>query len=158
MTKKTENPPKAPVRPLKTIAADSKTKILIILMNWQDIVGKGNSKIMMPLEIKQKTLDIAIPNNMVLSAAAKFSPVIIKKANTCFGKEVIEKLNFTILPAYFKKEKTEKKVDNTSVPEISEEEILQKKQELISKFALSENIAERAAKIELLNIRGKNEQ
>ena len=147
------------VKSIKTIVSDSNNNILIILMNWQNIVGKGNAGIMMPVELKQKTLSIAIPNNMVLSIASKFASVIINKANLCFGYESVLKLKFVIEPAYFKKSKTEKTKASPYVPEISEEEICQKKQELIAKFALDEKTAGVAAKIELLNIkRGKNEQ
>lgn len=151
MEKRT-NPPKAPVKPLKTLLTDSKSNILIILMNWQNIVGKGNSKIMIPLELKQKTLCIAVPNNMVLSAVSKFSVTIIKKANLCFENENVGKLKFVIEPAYFKKTK-EKTKAVPIVTEISEEEINQKKQELIAKFGLEEKIAGLAAEIELLNIK-----
>ena len=151
MEKRT-NPQKAPVKPLKTLLTDSKSNILIILMNWQSIVGKGNSKIMIPLELKQKTLCIAVPNNMVLSAVSKFSATIIKKANLCFENENVGKLKFVIEPAYFKKTK-EKTKAAPIVPEISEEEINQKKQELMAKFGLEEKIAGLAAEIELLNIK-----
>lgn len=147
------------VKSLKTIVTDSNNNILIILMNWQNIVGKGNSRNMIPLELKQKTLTVAVPNNMVLSIASKFAPVIINKANLCFETESVSKLKFDMKPELFKKAKTEKKNVSARVPEISEEEICQKKQELIAKFSLNDNIAECAARIELLNIkRGKNEQ
>ncbi|MBO7126021.1 DUF721 domain-containing protein [bacterium] len=147
------------VKSLKTLVLDSKSNILIILMNWQNIVGKSNSRNMMPVELKQKTLTIAVPNNMVLSVASKFSAVIINKTNHCFETECISKLKFEIKPEFFKKTKSEKKNDTPQVPEISEEEICQKKQELITRFNLNDNIAECAARIELLNIkRGKNEQ
>ena len=128
-------------------------------MNWPDIVGKSNSKIMMPLELKQKTLEIAIPNNMVLSIASKFASVIINKANLCLQNNGVGKLKFEIKPEFFKKTRKEKTETAKKVLEISEEEIYQKKQELIDKFGLNEKTAEVAAKIELLNIkRGKNEQ
>lgn len=147
------------VKSIKTLVSDSHNNILIILMNWPNIVGKSNSRNMIPLELKQKTLTIAVPNNMVLSIASKFSSVIINKTNFCFETESVSKLKFEIKPEFFKKTKTEKKNASPCVPEISEEEIYQKKQELIAKFNLDENIAECAAKIELLNIkRGKNEQ
>ena len=150
---KTKNPTKAPVKSLKTLVSDSSSSILIILMNWQSIVGKSNARIMMPLEIRQKTLEIALPNNIVLSAVSKFSATIIKKANLCLGNENVGKLKFVIEPAYFKKTKIEKKKTDLHPNEISKEEIIQKKQELITKFGLNENIAECAAEIELLNIK-----
>ena len=154
---KTKNPPKAPIKSLKTIVSDSQNKFMIILMNWSDIVGKSNSKIMMPLELKLKTLGIAIPNNIVLAAVSKFSELIIKKANLCAGEESVKKLKFVIEPSYFKKTK-EKTKAAPHLPEVSEEEILTKKQELMAKFGLEEKIAETAAKIELLNIkRGQND-
>lgn len=146
------------VKSLKTLVSDSHNNILIILMNWPNIVGKGNSKNMMPVELKQKTLTIAVPNNMVLTIASKFVSVIINKANLCFETESVSKVKFEMKPEFFKKAKAEKKNAAPHVPEISEEEIYQKKQELIEKFNLNDNIAECAAKIELLNIRGKNEQ
>lgn len=155
---KIKNPLKATVKSLKTLVTDSKNNMLIILMNWQNIVGKSNSRIMMPVELKQRTLEIALPNNMVLSVTAKFAPVIINKAKLCLGKDSVSKLKFEIKPEFFKKTKVEKKNTGTYTDEIPKGEITLKKQELMSKFGLDENIAERAAKIELLNIRGKNEQ
>lgn len=100
---KTKNPEKDQVKSLKSIFLDSQNKLLIILMNWSTIVGKGNSKIMMPLELRQKTLEIALPNNMVLSAVSKFSALIIKKANLCAGEKSVEKLKFVIEPSRFTK-------------------------------------------------------
>ena len=147
------------VKSLKTLVLDSKSNILIILMNWPNIVGKSNSKNMMPVELKQKTLTIAVPNNMVLSIASKFASLIINKINLCFETESVSKVKFEMKPEFFKKTKVEKKNASPCVPEISEEEIYQKKQELIVKFNLNERTAETAARIELLNIkRGKNEQ
>lgn len=155
---KTKKPEKAPVKPLKSIVSDSQNKFMIILMNWSDIVGQGNSKIMMPLELKLKTLKIALPNNMVLAATSKFSAMIIKKADLCAGVDSVQKLKFVIEPAYFKKTK-EKTKAAPQIPEISEEEIILKKQELMAKFGLEEKIALTAAKIELLNMkRGQNDQ
>ena len=146
------------VKSLQTLVVDSNNKFMIILMNWPNIVGKGNSKIMMPLELKQKTLEIALPNNMVLSIASKFASVIINKANLCLQNDGVGKLKFEIKPEFFKRKKVGKTGTDKKVPEISEEEIAQKKQELINKFGLQEKTAEVAAKIELLNIkRGKNE-
>ena len=147
------------VKSLKTLVSDSRNNILIILMNWPYIVGNGNAKIMMPLELKQKTITIAVPNNMVLSVATKFASIIINKANICLGEDSVSKLKFEIKPELFKKTKTVKTNAVPHIPEISEEEIYQKKQELINKFDLNEKTAEIAAKIELLNIkRGENEQ
>lgn len=147
------------VKSLKTLVSDSKNNILIILMNWSSIVGNGNARIMMPLELKQKTLTVAVPNNMVLSVATKFASLIINKASICLGNESVLKLKFEIKPELFKKAKAEKTNADSHIPEISEEEIAQKKQELMNKFNLNEKTAEIAAKIELLNIkRGENEQ
>lgn len=141
------------VKPLKTLVFDSQNKFMIILMNWPNIVGKGNSKIMMPLELKQKTLEIALPNNMVLSIASKFASLIIKKTNLCLQNESVSKLKFEIKPEFFKKIKKVKTETAQKVQAISEEEIAQKKQELIDKFGLNEKTAERAAEIELLNMK-----
>jgi len=147
------------VKSLKTLVSDSHNKLMIILMNWADIVGKSNSRNMMPLELKLKTLEIAVPNNMVLSIASKFAPLIIKKTNFCLQNESVSKLKFEIKPEFFKKAKGEKTKAAKKVPEISKEEIAQKKQELIDRFGLNEKTAETAAEIELLNIkRGQNEQ
>ena len=147
------------VKSLKTLISDLHNKYMIILMNWKAIVGKSNAGIMMPVELKQKTLEIAIPNNMVLSIASKFASEIIKKANLCLENEGVGKLKFEIKPEFFKKAKTERTKAVKNVTGISKEEIAQKKQELIDKFGLEENFAGIAAEIELLNIkRGQNEQ
>ena len=147
------------VKSLKTLVIDSNNKFMIILMNWPNIVGKSNAKIIMTLELKQKTLQIALPNNMVLSIASKFASEIIKKANLCLQSESIGKLKFEIRPELFKKAKRGKSETVKTVPKISKEEIDQKKQELIDKFGLSVKLAETAAEIELLNMkRGQNEQ
>lgn len=146
------------IRSLKALVSDSKNNLLIILMNWSDIVGKGNSGIMIPLQLKQKTLTIAIPNNMVLSIATKFTPLIIKRANLCFEDENVKKLKFLIEPGLFKKSKTEKAKSVKVASEISKEEIFQKKHELIERFGMGETFSEYAAKIELLNMkRGDND-
>lgn len=147
--KKRENP----VKSLKTIVLDSQNKFMIILMNWASIVGKSNARIMMPFELKQKTLSIALPNNMVLSAISKFSALIMDKANLCAGEKSVEKLKFTIEPSRFKKTKADKTKAEAQTTDISEEEILQKKQELMTNFALEGNIAEIAAKIELTAVK-----
>ena len=122
-------------------------------MNWPNIVGKSNSRNMIPLELKQKMLTIAVPNNMVLSIASKFASVIINKTNFCFETESVSKLKFEIKPEFFKKIKKVKTETAQKVQAISEEEIAQKKQELIDKFGLNEKTAERAAEIELLNMK-----
>ncbi len=151
-------PRKAAVKSIGSIISDSQNKFFIILMNWSKIVGKSNAKMMMPVELKQKTLEIALPNNIVLAATSKFSPLITKKANLCAGEDSVQKLKFIIEPAYFKKEKTEKIKSDPQTIELTEEDIYQKKQELIDKFGLEESIAVIAAKIELLNIkRGQND-
>ena len=90
---------------------------MIILMNWKAIVGKSNAGIMMPVELKQKTLEIAIPNNMVLSIASKFASEIIKKANLCLENEGVGKLKFEIKPEFFKKAKTERKKSRNFAPQ-----------------------------------------
>ena len=141
------------VKSIKAIISDSQNKFFVILMNWSGIVGKSNAKIMMPLELKQKTLEIALPNNMVLSATSKFSALIMKKANLCTGEDSVQKLKFVIAPAFFQKTKIEKTKEIYQETELSKEEIDKKKQELINKFGLNEKIAECAAKIELLNVK-----
>jgi hypothetical protein len=147
------------VKSLKTVVSDSQNKFMIILMNWQNIVGKSNVKLMIPLELKQKTLEIAIPNNIVLAAASKFAELIMKKANLCFREESVLKLKFAIQPSFFKKKRSESAKEETPVIELSEEEITQKKQELNKKFGFKGKIAECAAKIELLNMkRGQNDK
>jgi len=149
----------SPVKSIKTLIYDLHNKFIIILMNWENIVGKSNSKTMMPVELKQKTLEIAVPNNMVLSVASKFTAVIVKKANLALQNEEVSRVKFEIKPEFFKKAKKGKTETVKNVPEVSKEEIAQKKQELIDKFGLSEKTAETAAEIELLNIkRGQNEQ
>ena len=115
------------VKSLKTLVSDSQNKFIIILMNWQNIVGKSNAKLMIPLELKQKTLEIAIPNNIVLAAASKFAELIMKKANLCFSEESVQKLKFAIQPSFFKKKKSESVKKEKPVIELSEEEINQKK-------------------------------
>lgn len=153
MEKRTTNPAKAQVRSIRALVSDSHNKFMIILMNWSNIVGKGNSKIMMPLELKQKTLCIAVPNNIVLAATSKFSALIIKKADQCIGEESVEKLKFSIDPARFKKTKAEKTKTFSKTSKFDEEEIIQKKQELMHEFHLDENIAEYAAGIELSSVK-----
>lgn len=147
------------------VISSSKNKLLQIIMNWESIVGKGNHLIMMPLKLEKKTLSIAVPNNIVLSASVKFTHLIAERINAKFGAETVQKVNFQLDPSKFKGIKNLKKTKISASSEsrteedpislIPEEKIIEKKEELKKKFGFSDAMALSAAKIELM-IKNKN--
>ena len=137
------------VKSIQSIISESSNAIVTILINWKKIVG-GNSKIMMPSELKRGVLEIAVPNNIVLSTVSKFTDFIIGKTNAVLNQKIVKKLKFVVKPSCFSREKAPKNSNSSSVKNFSKEEIELKKKELVQKFNLDKDIAETAAEIELI--------
>ncbi|MBP5405533.1 DUF721 domain-containing protein [bacterium] len=123
---------------------------LKILLIWEEVTGKSNAKLMIPTELKQKILKVAVPNNIVISAVSKFERLMVKRINSKFDEETVLGVRFFIDPSQFKRKKSESKPRKDILSDFSQEEISQKKQELIQSFNLNGEMAEIAASIELL--------
>ena len=127
---------------------ESSGKFFRIVLIWEEVTGK-NAKLMMPAELKQKTLKVAVPNNIVLSAVLKFEKLMIQRINSNFEDETVLQIKFFVDPSQFKKKKSENKQKKQLITEFSQEELVAKEFELIQKFGFDEKIAETVANIEL---------
>ena len=138
-----------PVKSIKDSMLESSGKFFRIILIWEEVTGKSNARLMIPAELKQKTLKVAVANNIVLAAASKFEQLMIKRINSNFDEETVSQIKFFIDPSQFKRKKDRFKQKKQLVNEFSREEILEKEFELIRKFGFDEKIAEVAANIEL---------
>lgn len=127
---------------------ESSGKFFRIVLIWEEVTGK-NAKLMMPAELKQKTLKVAVPNNIVLSAVLKFEKLMIQRINSNFEDETVLQIKFFVDPSQFKKKRNENKQKKQLITEFSQEELVAKEFELIQKFGFDEKIAETVANIEL---------
>ena len=137
-----------PVKSIKDSMLESSGKFFIILI-WEEVTGKNNAKLMIPAELKQKILKVAVANNIVLAAASKFEQLMIKRINSNSGEETVRQIKFFIDPSRFKRKKEGSRQKKQPVTDVSQEEVLAKEFELIQKFGFDEKIAEVAANIEL---------
>ena len=137
-----------PVKSIKDSMLESSGKFFRIVLIWEEVTGK-NAKLMMPAELKQKTLKVAVPNNIVLSAVLKFEKLMIQRINSNFEDETVLQIKFFVDPSQFKKKKSENKQKKQLITEFSQEELVAKEFELIQKFGFDEKIAETLANIEL---------
>lgn len=137
-----------PVKSIKDSMLESSGKFFRIVLIWEEVTGK-NAKLMMPAELKQKTLKVAVPNNIVLSAVLKFEKLMIQRINSNFEDETVLQIKFFVDPSQFKKKRNENKQKKQLITEFSQEELVAKEFELIQKFGFDEKIAETVANIEL---------
>jgi len=128
---------------------ESSGKFFRIILIWEEVTGRSNARLMIPAELKQKTLKVAVANNIVLAAASKFEQLMIKRINSNFDDETVTQIKFFIDPSRFKRKQDGSRQKKQPVTEFSQEEILAKELELIRKFGFDEKIAEVAANIEL---------
>lgn len=138
------------VKSIKNLMWETSGIFLKILLIWEEVTGKSNAKLMIPTELKQKILKVAVPNNIVISAVSKFERLMVKRINSKFDEETVLGVRFFIDPSQFKRKKSESKPRKDILSDFSQEEISQKKQELIQSFNLNGEMAEIAASIELL--------
>ena len=138
-----------PVKSIKDSMLESSGKFFRIILIWEEVTGKSNAKLMIPAELKQKTLKVAVANNIVLAAASKFEQLMIKRINSNFDEETVSQIKFFIDPSRFKRKKEGSRQKKQLVTEFPQEEILEREFELIRKFGFDEKIAEVAANIEL---------
>lgn len=138
------------VKSIKNLMWETSGIFLKILLIWEEVTGKSNSKLMIPTELKQKILKVAVPNNIVISAVSKFEQLMIKRINSNFDCETVVQIRFFIDPSQFKRKKSESKPKKDILSDFSQEEIVAKEFELMQEFGFDEKIAEIAANIELL--------
>ena len=151
------NDRKNQIKSIKELIWDSSSKFIKILLSWEEISGKSNAKIMMPVELKEKVLKVAVPNSIVLSAISKFEHPMMTRINSKFDEKSVVKIIFFIDPSKFKTKRSGTRQKTSKPVQFSHEEFLQKKQELIQKFHLNENMAEIAANIELIKEKKKTD-
>ena len=148
---------KSGIKSIKNLIEDSSGNFLKILLIWEEVTGKSNARQMIPAELKQKILKVAVANNIVLAAASKFEQLMIKRINSNFDGETVTQIKFFIDPSRFKRKAGEIRQQKQAVAEFSQEEIFAKKFELIQKFGFDEKIAEVAANIELFREKNNTE-
>lgn len=145
------------IKSIKNLILDSSGSFLRILLIWEEVTGKNNVKWMIPTELKQKILKVAVANNIVLNAASKFEQLMIKRINSNFDGETVVQIRFFIDPSRFKRKSGKIKQQRQVITEFSREEIFAKEFELIQKFGFDEKIAEVAANIELFREKNNTE-
>lgn len=138
-----------PVKSIKDSMMESSGKFFRIILIWEEVTGKNNAKLMIPAELKQKILKVAVANNIVLAAASKFEQLMIKRINSNSGEETVKQIKFFIDPSRFKRKSSGFNHKKQPVTNFSQEEILAKEFELVQKFGFDEKIAEVVANIEL---------
>ena len=92
----TKRPRKSEVKSFHDLLSNIGDPFIDILLSWENIVGADNTKNMIPLRIEEKTLVIAVPNNMVLSVAARCKNRIIMKINEIKKTQDIENIKFLL--------------------------------------------------------------
>jgi hypothetical protein len=124
-----------------------------IVINWSRIAGPSNREIMMPVELKKGVLTIAVPNGMVIKAAARFKQKIIDNIIRITGFAGLTDIKFSIDPKYFKSTPEKKKIEKETI-KICEEETAKIKEKLV-KEGISSQLAETFAQIEQLWEKGE---
>ena len=150
------NNKKTPVKSIKDLIWNSSGRFIKILISWDEIAGKNNDKMMMPVELKEKVLKVAVPNSIVMSAISKFEQTMIKRINSKLDEKTVVKIIFFIDPSKFKTKRSGVKQKTTESIQFSQEELVEKKQELMQKFNLNDKTAEIAANIELMREKKEN--
>jgi hypothetical protein len=104
---------------------------------------------MIPTDIKEKTLIIAVPNGMVAKTFVRFKNQLLSNISNIVRNSGISDIRFVVDISRFKEKKPVRTDNSKTAPELSPEEILMKKNELESK-GISPSIAESMARIELI--------
>jgi hypothetical protein len=130
----------------KIIQSKKKDPFIALIMNWSKIAGTNNREIMMPRRITDNVLVIAVPNGMVLKAAARFKKKIIDNIYKTIGVSGIKDIKFTVDFSSFKKlpeiEKTEKRRFNICAEKVD------KRRKELEKEGISPELSETFAQIE----------
>ncbi|HRZ79971.1 MAG TPA: DciA family protein [bacterium] len=131
------------------VLSSERNSLLKILINWTEICGISNRELMIPVEIKDSSLVIAVPNGMVAKSFARFKHQILINLDKVLKKHSVSDIKFTVDPARFREKQPSPSNDTVAIPEISPEELLAKKLEIESR-GISPALSGSMAKIELL--------
>ncbi|MBO4441339.1 DUF721 domain-containing protein [bacterium] len=93
----TKRPPiREKVRSFYEILSSLDDPFIDLLLRWEDIVGADNVRKMIPLRIEEKTLVVAVPNNMVLSIAARCKNRLLEAINESKVTQHVENIKFLL--------------------------------------------------------------
>lgn len=87
---------KEKVRSFNELLSSLDDPFIDLLLSWKDIVGADNVGKMIPLRIEDKTLVIAVPNNMVLSVASRCRSRLLMKINEKKRIPAVENVKFLL--------------------------------------------------------------
>lgn len=140
---------------LSRIISETKSTFLTILLNWEKIAGKTNREIMIPFELRNKVLLVAVPNGMVAKTVVRFKEQMISNINREIRKNVVSEIKFFVDTARFGNVEIPEPAQPVKKVELSKTDITKKTKEL-QKQGISENLAQTLAEIELLIEKRKN--
>lgn len=83
---------------LKRMGLDGKMKQSFTLQGWNDVVGKEIAERTKPINIKGKTLFVAVVNSSWLYQLTLLHDEIIKKLNARMGENCVKKIRFQLGP------------------------------------------------------------
>jgi len=89
-------PKKEQVRSFHEVLSSLDDPFIDLLLSWENIVGADNVGKMIPLRIEDKTLVVAVPNNMVLSIAARCKNQLLTGINEGKKEQYIENIKFLL--------------------------------------------------------------
>ncbi|HNW83104.1 MAG TPA: DciA family protein [bacterium] len=131
------------------ILGSEHSTILKLIINWTEIAGVSNRELMIPVDIRDRTLIIVVPNGMVAKTFVRFKNQLLSNIGNIVRNSGISDIKFIVDTTRFKEKKPVKTDPENIAPDLSPEEILKKKHELESK-GISPAIAESMARIELI--------
>jgi len=140
---------------LSRIISETKSTFLTILLNWEKIAGKTNREIMIPFDLKNKVLLVAVPNGMVAKTVVRFKEQMIGNINREIRKSAVSEIKFFVDSARFGNVEIAEPAQTERKIEISKTDLSRKIKEL-QKQGISEHLAGTLAEIELLIEKRKN--
>jgi hypothetical protein len=140
---------------LSRIISETNNTLMTILLNWEKIAGKTNREIMIPFELRNKVLLVAVPNGMVAKTVVRFKEQMIGNINRQIRKNAVSEIKFFVDTARFGNVEIAEPAQTERKIEISKTDITKKTKEL-QKQGISEHLAETLAEIELLIEKRKN--
>jgi hypothetical protein len=140
---------------LSRIISGTKNTFMTILLNWENIAGKTNREIMIPFELRNKVLFVAVPNGMVAKTAVRFKEQMIGNIHRETGKNHVSDIKFMVDTSRFGSSGHKEYEQPETKIEISKSELSKKIKEL-QKQGISEHLAGTLAEIELLIEKRKN--
>ena len=140
---------------LSRIISETRNIFMTILLNWENIAGKTNREIMIPFDLKNKVLLVAVPNGMVAKTVVRFKDQMINNINREIRKNSVSEIKFFVDTARFGNIEIKEMPRAEEKIEISKSELSKKIKEL-QKQGISEHLAGTLAEIELLIEKRKN--